>query len=605
MSPMEHYAERLEKRERWLARLDRLHGRIGIGRLLLAAIFLILAWGSIARHAASPLWSLVPAFPFVALVLYHQRVQTLRALTGRAVAFYRSGRERLQGQGRGGGPSGEQFIDEHHLYGADLDLFGKQSLFERLCTARTQMGQSTLANWLLAPADLETIRERQICVAELRTHMDLREDLAILGEAPQITLHPDMITTWADAPPELSSRWLPITAFILAASAVATAVIWAVWGLEFPFLVVLVIEAGLNYALRNRVQAAVSGVEHAYEDLKLLSALLRRVESESFEAPALQALKAKLSSHSLTASTTLSKLATIVNFVEARRNPFLAPLMLPLMYTIQSALAAERWRRLHRHAVASWLSVLGDIEALESIAAFSFERPDDPFPEFLQGPAVFIAAGLGHPLISPQTRVRNDVDISGDTRVLLVSGSNMSGKSTLLRSVGMNTVLAMAGAPVCAARLRLTPLQVGASIRVNDSLYEGSSRFYAEITRLRQLFEPSPTRTSPTRVSPTRMSQLPLLFLLDELLQGTNSTDRRIGAQGVVRALLDRGAIGLISTHDLALTEGTELRRGALKNVHFQDELEGGKLTFDFKLRDGVVTKSNGIELMRAIGLDV
>src|ERR1700730_5373669 len=251
--------------------------------------------------------------------------------------------------------------------------------------------------------------------------------------------------------------------------------------------------------------------------------------------------------------------------------------MLPLMYTIQSALAAERWRRRH-------------VDAFESIAAFSFERPDDPFPEFLQGPAVFIAAGLGHPLISPQTRVRNDVDISGDTRVLLVSGSNMSGKSTLLRSVGMNTVLAMAGEPVCAARLRLTPLQVGASIRVNDSLHEGSSRFYAEITRLRRLFEPA---------------ALPLLFLLDELLQGTNAADRLSGARGVIRALIEQGAIGLISTHDLALTDVAGLEAGAVENVHFQDELRDGKLIFDFKLHAGIVTKSNGIELMRSIGLDV
>jgi len=198
-------------------------------------------------------------------------------------------------------------------------------------------------------------------------------------------------------------------------------------------------------------------------------------------------------------------------------------------------------------------------------------------------------------LISPHTRVRNDVEIAGETRLLLVSGSNMSGKSTLLRSVGMNTVLAMAGAPVCATRLRLTPLEVGASIRVNDSLYEGSSRFYAEIMRLRQLFEPPPGSAS----------QLPLLFLLDELLQGINSNDRRVGARGVLRALLARGAIGLVTTHDLALAEDAELPRGALKNVHFQDELHDGTLSFDFKLRDGIVTKSNGVELMRAIGLDV
>jgi DNA mismatch repair ATPase MutS len=166
----------------------------------------------------------------------------------------------------------------------------------------------------------------------------------------------------------------------------------------------------------------------------------------------------------------------------------------------------------------------------------------------------------------------------------------MSGKSTLLRAAGMNAVLAMAGAPVCATHLRLTPLRVGASIRINDSLKDGSSRFYAEITRLRQLFEPS---------------RLPLLFLLDELLQGTNAGDRQLGARGVIRALIERGGIGLISTHDLALTDSSAYPPGALRNVHFEDHLQDGKLSCDFTLRDGVVTKSNGIELMRAIGLDV
>jgi DNA mismatch repair ATPase MutS len=232
---------------------------------------------------------------------------------------------------------------------------------------------------------------------------------------------------------------------------------------------------------------------------------------------------------------------------------------------------------------------LGEIEALQSLASYSAEHPADPFPEFVPGPAVFIATALGHPLILAEKRVRNDVALCAETRVLLVSGSNMSGKSTLLRAVGVNTVLAMAGAPVCAGRLQLAPLQVGASIRVNDSLQEGSSRFYAEITRLRQLFEPK---------------TLPLLFLLDELLQGTNSNDRQIGARGVLQALIARGAIGLVSTHDLRLSDEAAFGT-ALKNVHFQDELNDGRLSFDFKLRDGVVTKSNGIALMRAVGLDV
>ena len=199
---------------------------------------------------------------------------------------------------------------------------------------------------------------------------------------------------------------------------------------------------------------------------------------------------------------------------------------------------------------------------------------------------------LGHPLIAAAKCVRNDVTLDTETRVFLVSGSNMSGKSTYLRTVGVNIVMAMAGAPVRAKHLRLTPLTIGASIQVNDSLQEGSSRFYAEITRLRSIYDMAAERP-------------PVLFLLDELLQGTNSKDRRIGAEGVLRGLLERGAIGIVTTHDLALTELEGLPEGALINMHFQDDLENGRMRFDFLLRAGVITKSNGLELMRSIGLKV
>ena len=238
---------------------------------------------------------------------------------------------------------------------------------------------------------------------------------------------------------------------------------------------------------------------------------------------------------------------------------------------------------MHGSVVRSWVEVIGELEALLSLAAYTYEHPDYPFPEFVEGPATFTGKDLGHPLIPVARCVRNDVTIEGRTRILLVSGSNMSGKSTLLRTVGINTVLAMAGAPVRATALKLTELNIGASIRINDSLHEGSSRFYAEITRLRQLFDLVDGRRH-------------LLFLLDELLQGTNSRDRRSGAEGIVRAFAARGAIGLISTHDLALTDISGLQEGTLRNVHFQDELENGRMTFDFTLRDGVVTKSDAME---------
>jgi DNA mismatch repair ATPase MutS len=264
---------------------------------------------------------------------------------------------------------------------------------------------------------------------------------------------------------------------------------------------------------------------------------------------------------------------------------------------VQLAFAAERWRNVHGGAVRRWIRVVGQIEALLSLAAYSFEHPLDPFPTFIDGAARFEAENLGHPLVPTESCVRNDVSIRGEVRVLLISGSNMSGKSTLLRAIGCNVVLAMAGGPVRAQWMTLTPLQIGASIRINDSLRDGSSRFYAEITRLRQILDLAGYDSA--RGDP------PLLFLLDELLQGTNSRDRRTGAEGILRALVERGAIGLVSTHDLALTEIGGSVAGRLRNVHFQDEFESGRMTFDYKLRDGIVTKSNGLELMRSIGLEV
>jgi hypothetical protein len=590
VSPTDLYSERLREREARLARFERLHARIGSARLAVAALFLLTAWLCFGRYAMPLPWLAIPLLGFVAAVLYHLRVRALRSSTRRAVAFYRAGLDRLKDQWNGSGQTGERFDVQHHIYGADLDLFGKDSLYQMLCAARTQMGENALARWLLAPAAIDIIRERHACITDLRERLDLREELAILGDSPRIELRPEMLMDWSETRNRLDRPWIRWTAPLLAGLAAAGVLAWALWDLRFPLLLVLLAEIAVGYLLREPTRAAIAAVETAYEDLKSLSQLLNRIETERFDAPPLRALVVKLSSHTLTASATFAKLATIVNLVESRRNPILLPFMLLLMYPLQTALAAERWRSAHGHVIRAWLDVLGDIEALVSLAQYAYEHPENPFPEFIEGAAAFQAVDLGHPLIPAAVRICNGVDISGATRVLLVSGSNMSGKSTLLRTVGINTVLAMAGAPVRASRLRLTPLQVGASIRINDSLHEGSSRFYAEITRLRRLFEPAP---------------LPLLFLLDELLQGTNSADRRVGAQGVIRALIARGAIGLISTHDLALTDIAGLDEGALVNVHFQDELVDGKLKFDFKLQAGVVTKSNGIELMRSIGLDV
>jgi DNA mismatch repair ATPase MutS len=250
--------------------------------------------------------------------------------------------------------------------------------------------------------------------------------------------------------------------------------------------------------------------------------------------------------------------------------------------------------------VRRWLTATGEIEALCSLASHAFEHPDDSFPEFSTESHWLEAEGAGHPLLEEKRVVRNDIRLGEGLHLLVVSGSNMSGKSTLLRTVGVNAVLAQAGAPVRARRMVLSPLAIGASIRITDSLQDGVSRFYAEILRIRQIVE-------------LTNGPLPVLFLIDEFLHGTNSHDRRVGAEALVASLLKRGAMGFITTHDLALAhiadavsaEGDARGTPAGANVHFEDQLVDGQIHFDYIMRPGVVRKSNALELMRSVGLEI
>ena len=592
LSPSEEYKQRQQSRETQVAHFEKLHLRFGNLRLLVVVATLIAAWFSLYNDAFSPWWLLVALVVFVVIAVIHARILRKRSCAERAVDFYRKGLARIEDRWTGTGQTGERIDIHSSLYATDLDLFGPGSLFELLSLARTRMGEDTLAVWLLAPSSVTEIKPRQAAVAELRSRLDLREDVAILGEDLKVGVHSEALTQWAEAPNQLKLKALRWISLLLSLASVASAIYWAQRGEKAPFFIILIIATIITASLRKHTAEVLHSTEHALKDLQLLSSMLARLEREEFKCSRLQALKADLFSHHLAGSQAIGRLRTIVEHISALENPIMRALNVPLLYGVQVAYAAEAWRSEHAVAVRSWLRAIGEAEALLSVSAYSYEHPADPFPEFVEGPPCFNATELGHPLIPAAKCVRNNISICGETRVLLISGSNMSGKSTLMRAVGINTVLAMAGAPVRAQRLQLTPLQIGASILINDSLQEGSSRFYAEITRLRHICDLAEQHP-------------PILFLLDELLQGTNSKDRLIGAEGVVRGLLDSGAIGLISTHDLALTNIGEQRDSRLHNVHLQDEIEDGKMKFDFKLQDGVVTKSNGIELMRLIGLKV
>jgi hypothetical protein len=615
----DEYQRRLREREVRAAEQEKVHIRLGNIRLGLFLIGAVMAWQIFHAHRFAAWWLAAPAAAFAGVAAFHSRVLRSRDLALRAVAYYRIALDRVEDRWAGKGPSGDRFADPHHVYSADLDLFGRGGLFDLLSTARTRMGEDTLAAWLLKPSTVEQIKGRHEAVVELRDEVDLREDLAVLGEDvlgedalgkdvraavrgedARAGVHPEELVQWAEAPNRMEWPLLRPLATALAALAVAALVYGWVFGPVTPLLLVVAVEGAVIYRLRKRMAGVLHGAEHALRDLELLSGVLARIERQPVRSQLLFTLHSKLGPETKGASSgasgAIAKLRTIGDLIDSRDNLFVRLFDIPLMYSVQVAILAERWRRAHGGQVRGWLEATGEIEALLSLAAYSYEHVADPFPEFVSGPACLQACleaeELGHPLLPAASCVRNNVKLCDGRRALLVSGSNMSGKSTLLRAVGSNVVLAMAGAPVRARHLRLTALQPGASIRINDSLQEGSSRFYAEITRLRRLIDLSGKEPS-------------LLFLLDELLQGTNSKDRRIGAEGVVRALFARGAIGMLSTHDLALTELDGALDGQLQNVHFQDEFVDGKMTFDYRLRDGVVTKSNGLELMRSIGLDV
>ncbi len=441
MLPAEEYRQRLAAREGLTAQLEARHLRLGNVRLALAAVAAVIIWATLFRDL-SGYWVLVPAFAFAAVVIHHNGVRQARGRAERAAEFYRSRLARIEDRWQGTGSAGERFDEPHHVYASDLDLFGRGSLFELLSAARTRMGEDTLASWLLKPAALSVVRERQACLGDLRDRLDLREDVALLGSHANVGVRPEALLAWAETPNQLTSKSIFAVALVLPALALAGALVWSIAGIATPLLVVLVMEALALYSFKARLEAVLKGTEAAFEDLRLFAALLLRMESEPVQAEPLKALVQKLSSHTLRASKTIARLRTVVSFMEARRNPIMGVLEVPLMYSLHTTLAAERWRAEHGAAVRAWVNAAGEFEALLSLAAYHYEHPEDPFPEFQVGAARFEGASLGHPLLPGDRCVRNDVSLGEPSRVMLISGSNMSGKSTLLRTVGINVVLA-------------------------------------------------------------------------------------------------------------------------------------------------------------------
>jgi hypothetical protein len=587
----DEYRARLAERQGSFAALSRQDAWFSAARLatFAAGVAWAVAWW---QGWAQAVWLVLPAAVFVVLIRRHDAILRARSAAQRSIAFYERGLARLEDRWPGTGEPGGRFRDDRHLYANDLDIFGRGSLFELLSLARTRAGEETLAEWLTRPAAPDEVAARRDAVTELTPALDLREALSLAGSDVAAGVDSSGLVTWAEAGAVLSGSWRRPAAALLTAGAIgATVYGWATD--QYGYLIAVLFAEALFYIPQRRsIQRALHGADAPARDLDVLAHVLGRLERERFTTARLNELRGRLDTDGIAAWLAIARLHRLMELHDWQHNQFFAPIAAAFLWGTHLALAIEAWRRAHGSHVRTWLNTVGEFEALSSLSAYRFEHPDDVWPEIVEGTATFDGSAVGHPLLPAARTVRNDIHLSGDTRLLVVSGSNMSGKSTLLRTVGINAVLALAGAPVRATGLQLTPLAVGATLRIQDSLQEGRSRFYAEITRIRELAD-------------TARGSVPLLFLLDELFHGTNSHDRLVGATGVLRSLLDRGAIGLITTHDLALTAiATELAPRAA-NVHFEDRFDEGEIHFDYRMRPGPVTRSNALALMRSVGLDV
>ncbi len=593
-SPLDEYKQRLDSSNQVAEEKQRIHLRYGNAKLAVIVAGLAMAWLAIYPRLLSPFWLLAPAAAYFTLAVLHNQVNRTQRRAERLAAFYGRGIARIEDRWTGNGETGERFRSMKSIYAEDLDVFGPASLFQLLCTARTTMGENCLAGWLLAPAARQDILERHELLQELREKLDFRERLALAGEDLRAELDPGVLAGWAEGRAPAINPALRRLFRALAVCLLVAVFLLAAFDMFFPLFAVLIIEIVLTLWRWKEAKRATAGMESGDQGLLVLAGILERIETESFASVRLRQLSAKLREGAVPASRAVARLARLANWIGARDGLAMRLIDLPLMITMQTGFAAEAWRRRWGAQVHVWLETVGEIEALNSLAAYAFEHPGDVVPEIVENAeVVFEGEALGHPLIPNSRCVRNNVRLGRDPQVLVVSGSNMSGKSTLLRAVGVNVILALAGAPVRAKALKLAPLSLGTSIRTTDSLQEERSGFYAEILRLRQVFDLTEAKAQ-------------ILFLFDELLAGTNSRDRRAGAEGLIRALIECGAAGIITTHDSALTEITAPPGpGAIRNVHFQERINDGQMSFDYALRDGPVETSNALQLMRMIGLKV
>ncbi len=594
MAPAETYQDRHERsigQERRLRRhsswLSRLRGTTVILTLAVAC------W--LATHA--PLLAagavILGTFIFIGLVILHESVESSIKRHSILGELNRQGGARQAGEWGMRPHNGSVFLDRNHPYAWDLDLFGPESVFQWLNEATTPMGRRALADVLThPPSDPTDISARQEAVHDLADRVDWRQSFCVEGLWKSVDeAEPVALLTWAaDSPLSNGVRWIlillrwlpPITLSILLLAPGAALLGW----------IGVACQLGLACILHRHTQPTTEGLAAASSHLDAASRMLRVFEDESFSSRLLTQLQEGLrDGNGGTASRRLRQLKHIAAWMAVRHNrevSFFANAF--LLWDLQFTVAADNWRRRHGSKMATWLRTLGMLEELTSFARVSFDHPKWSFPEWVGGPPQLRATGLGHPLLAESERVTNDFVLGEAQSIAILTGSNMTGKSTWLRTVGINLVMARCGSPACADSMRCTPLHVITSMRTIDSLASAQSTFIAELKRIRHIVDMA-------------ASGRPMLFLVDEMFSGTNSNDRQTCSVTLLHSLAQSNIAGMMATHDIDLSRLADARPDQFINYHFTEHIEDQRMSFDYRLHPGPSTTTNAEYLMRSMGV--
>jgi hypothetical protein len=490
---------------------------------------------------------------------------------------------------------GGDLADSNHDFSLDIDLFGEDSLFRYLNRSVTGPGRSLLASWLSDPYRLSgQISERQEAVRELTVRLDWRQQFMAFGlDKPLDENEIRSLSDWLNAKDRfISSPVMRLITFILPLTAIISLILVIAAAVPvMVFITVFMVNILIVMAFIKKVNRIHTMVSEKHVFLSSIEQMVKSFEKEEFTSSMLISIRGRIFSGEGSVAGKIKELNNLIAIFDARLNMLVGfALNGMLMWDFHCIRRLEKWRSSAASDLPAWLNLLGEVDGLNSLANYAYNNPDHSFPQAVNDGTVLEASGMGHPLLKEELRINNDFSVRKKGQVIIITGANMAGKSTFLRTVAVNMVLAMAGAPVCAAAMKFFPMKLFTSMRTTDSLSHNESYFYAELKRLRALKD--------------RLEKgEDVFFILDEILKGTNSTDKSIGSKLFLRRLIELGATGLIATHDISLGEMETEFPGNVVNKCFEIEIDGENISFDYILREGITRKMNAGVLMKQMGI--